>query len=390
MNRIASLAMRDKGVLAGLAFTLLLGIIANGALHAGNFDMAAKGSGSGAVGLATAAQASGIVMAAPLLVLLTRAVRRVNLALVAGGLTAVGFLSIFAGSSVAAVVPGRFLLGCGIGLGMAFSEYVIISRARPGLRPLFVTAFGVVLAGGHALGTLLMGFNQFSPVLLILPVLLVVGSVLLSKWGQLPPQQGEERPRDLWRLITISPAIFLAAALFGFLDNGFLTMLPDFFARAGIEREGLVIASFAAFAGICAFQIPAGLLAARFEPFGLLRGIILLLIGGIMLTAFAVDVAAIRIPMVFVLGGMLDILYTVGLISLAATVPRQHMAAANACFVSFCGLGEVGGPLVTGPTLQFGGFDGGIIMILYLLVAYWIGSALLQFHKQTQAVSLPL
>jgi predicted MFS family arabinose efflux permease len=129
--------------------------------------------------------------------------------------------------------------------------------------------------------------------------------------------------------------------------------------------------SFAAFAGIVAFQIPAGLLCLRIAPLPLLRCTVLALIVCVMAIAAVADLAGPRGVAVFVLGGLIDLVYTVGLITLANSVARDRLAIANACFVSFCGLGEVAGPAVTGPALAAFGLGGAIGVVLLLLAAYW-------------------
>jgi hypothetical protein len=374
--RIMRLAIADRAARAGLGFALVLGFAANGALHAGNFQQAAAGSAAGAVGIATAVQALGIVMAAPLLKLLS--IRRVtpNLALISAVLALSGFLGVFFLPGFAGGLAARFTLGAGVGLGMTIAEYLAVSRPHAALRPVLATAFGVLLAAGHALGTLLTSTMAESPLVLFSAFLLACSALAAAPWGRLPqPQHRQAGSADFHRVMAVSPAVFLAAALFGFLDNGLLTMLPDFMAEAGIGRADMVATSFAAFAGICLLQVPAGWLCLRFDPMQVLRAAVLALIAGIMILALTVSAPGARAASVFFLGGLVDVLYTVGLLSLAAHMPRGQMAAANACFVSLCGVGEVAGPLVTGPGLERWGLAGGLTPVLYLLVIFWLVSA---------------
>ena len=366
---------REKAALLGLLLALLFGLVANGALHAGNFDMSRLGAGSGLIGYATAAQALGIVMAAPLMALLTRGGRRVNLALISGGIAGVGFLGIFFAKGIVLMFAARFLFGCGIGLGMAFTEYVVVSQVRRDVRPVFAMLFGILLAGGHAFGTLLTGWIGGSVLLQVLTLATVAGAVMLAPWGYLKHQDDRFAIRDLPRILALSPATFLAALVFGFLDNGLLTMLPDFLWHSGIERANAVSTSFAAFAGICAFQIPAGMLAMRVSPLVLLRAAVLGLIAAVIGTMVAADITIVRLTMAFVMGGMVDVIYTIGLISMATQLPRNRLAAGNACFVSLCGIGEVTGPAVTGPALDNLGLAGGAGVVLLLLAAFWAGSS---------------
>lgn len=380
--RLAGAVLADRVALLGIGLALVTGLMANGALHAGNYRQALDGSTSTSLGIVTAAQALGIVMAAPLLALLTGERRSANVAIAAGALTGTGFLSVFFAPDFAAELAGRFVLGCGVGLAMAFSEYLVISRAPRHIRPLRAMAFGVLLAAGHAAGTLLTGLPQLLPVLIILSLLTIGLSLLLAPQGLLPQQHRMAGLSDLTSVIRLNPAIFLAALLFGFMDNGFLTLLPDYFVAGGLDRSEVILTSFAAFAGICACQIPAGALSMRFEAFAVLRVTVLLLIAGVLALMLLMNNPLARLPLAFGLGGLVDVIYTVGLVSLAASMPRHRMAAANACFVSFCGLGEVTGPLATGPALGHMGLGGGVFVVIALLSAYWIGSSRAARHPE--------
>lgn len=382
--RLAEAVFADRVALLGIGLALLTGLMANGALHAGNYRQALDGSTSTALGIVTAAQALGIVMAAPLLALLTAERRSANLSITAGALAGIGFLSVFLTPAFAIELVGRFVLGCGVGLAMAFSEYLVISRAPRHIRPIRAMIFGVLLAAGHAAGTLLTGLPQLIPVLVVLSALTIGLSLLLAPQDILPQQHQSAGFSDLTSVIRLNPSIFLAALLFGFMDNGFLTLLPDYFVAGGLDRSEVILTSFAAFAGICACQIPAGVLSMRFEPFTVLRMTVLLLIGGVMMLMLLMNNPMARLPLAFGLGGLVDVIYTVGLVSLAASMPRHRMAAANACFVSFCGLGEVTGPLATGPALDHMGLSGGVLIIIALLAGFWIGSARMVPRAETR------
>ena len=372
---IAARILRERVALAGLLQAFIFGLIANGTIHAGNFRLTQLGAGSSFIGYATALQALGIVCAAPLLVLLTQRARPANLALTAGGLAALGFVGSFLASGWAAIAAARFVLGCGIGLGMAFVEYLVVSQVRRDVRPVFAMLFGLLLAAGHALGTLLTGQTSQPFVLAVLAAAILGGTFATAPWGRLRHHRQVLSFKELPRIVAISPAVFAAAALFGFLDNGFLSMLPDILQTAGQAKTQTILTSFIAFAGICAFQIPAGLLCLRVAPYPLLRFTVLMLIVAVMMLAMVTSTVALRGPTVFVLGGLVDLVYTVGLITLSNAVPRSQMVMSNACFVSFCGLGEVAGPAVTGPALGALGAGGAIGVVLFLLAAFWFFSA---------------
>lgn len=374
-QRIFKRVTRERVALLGLLLAVVFGITANGALHAGNYRMGQNGADTSLIGYATAVQALGIVMAAPLMVLLRRMNKHSNLALMAGAAAGTGFLGTFFSDSIGMTFASRFLLGAGIGLGMAITEYLVVSRVRRDVRPVFAVMFGILLAAGHAAGTFLTIMLAVNAILLTILAALLIGSLLLAPWGRLPDEQDDFSFRDLPRIISLSPATFLAAGLFGFLDNGLLSMLPDFFFHSGITKDDMVLTSFAAFAGVCAFQIPAGILVMRYPPALLIRAAVLALIAAVMIMLQTANIQMVRIPMAFILGGLIDVIYTIGLVNLAIDLPRRSLAGANACFVSVCGLGEVMGPTVTGPSLQSFGVGGGTGVVLFMLVGCWFAWA---------------
>src|SRR4051812_14302009 len=73
---------------------------------------------------------------------------------------------------------------------------------------------------------------------------------------------------------------------------------------------------------------------------------------------------------VFLLGGLCDAFYTVGLAALANRVPKAQLAAATGCFVGFCGAGEIAGPLVAGVGLDMAGAGALILPFAVLMSAY--------------------
>jgi len=374
-RRLLHRLIRERAAILGLAMTFLLGLVANGAIQAGNFELTLRGVSSSAIGYATAAQAFGIIAAAPLLALISTNYRRANVVIIAGAVTAFSFLAVFISDNWLLGLLTRFSLGAGVGLAMAFMEYIVISQVRRDVRPVLATLFGVTLAAGHASGTLLAGQTGAPFMVIALAAAVMVGALILSPWGRLKADRERVPLRALPGIVSLSPAVFAAAALFGFLDNGFLSMLPDIFHHAGFDKEEMIFTSFMAFAGICAFQIPAGIMCLKFEPFALLRGTVLALIVLLMAMAMTLDGDTFRIATVFVSGGLIDLIYTVGLISMANAVRRDRLVSANACFVSCCGIGEVAGPSVTGPALDYVGVGGAIGIVLALLALYWIFSA---------------
>jgi hypothetical protein len=87
------------------------------------------------------------------------------------------------------------------------------------------------------------------------------------------------------------------------------------------------------------------------------------------------------------LGGLLEGLYTIGLICIAKYCRGVDIAAANGCFVSVCGLGEFVGPLVTGTSIHYFGPSGFVIGLAIALCLYVVVVANLKRDEQICSVT---
>jgi len=81
---------------------------------------------------------------------------------------------------------------------------------------------------------------------------------------------------------------------------------------------------------------------------------------------------ALLFPLMVLLGGACDGFYTLGLAVMSRSVPRQQLAAGNACFVALCGAGEIAGPLLAGGGTALAGPGGLIGAFAVLLLAYCV------------------
>jgi len=73
---------------------------------------------------------------------------------------------------------------------------------------------------------------------------------------------------------------------------------------------------------------------------------------------------------VFGLGGLIEGLYTVGLICIAKYYRGLGISSANGCFISLCGFGELVGPLATGTSMQYLGAQGFVLALAAVLALY--------------------
>src|SRR5690606_31960775 len=104
-------------------------------------------------------------------------------------------------------------------------------------------------------------------------------------------------------------------------------------------------------AGNIVSQIPLGYLADRFDRRLLL--VICALIGAVTIAALPlVQGTMLVMPVIFIFGGVVSGLYTVGLTLLGQRVKGSDLAAANAAFVMMYNFGGLAGPAIGGMAMQ--------------------------------------
>jgi len=255
--------VKERQPLLALYFAFAFGFAANGAIYASNVAQHELGSAGWQIGLSTAAQALGVALAAPLIWLLSRAKRPVNLPILSCIVAALGFLAVAIHEHWTLVALSRFVFGCGVGLGVAHAEYTAIARVRSDLRPVMVGLFGLAVGAGHMLGTLLTEYLGVWPIRLAVCGLIASSVVLIGYKRTLTPIPALSSPQGVWQMMRLMPAAFAAPVLFGFLDNGLLAMLPSYAMQLGLPASQVTALSFWAFAGILVFQLPVGMLCAK-------------------------------------------------------------------------------------------------------------------------------
>jgi MFS family permease len=165
----------------------------------------------------------------------------------------------------------------------------------------------------------------------------------------LPSRQGHR----ISLFIRLAPLGFFSAFLFGFIDNGPVSLLAVSGAQKGWSDASSALLVSVVTLGSIVFQLPVGWAIDRFKPWrvfltGALTAIVLLVtLPHIWATT------ALVILYVIGLGVVMEGLYTVGLADVGRRVPAAHLSAANAYLVAVCGAGEIVGPLVTGIALDF-------------------------------------
>lgn len=272
-------------------------------------------------------------------------------AVVVAAATMLAFKAVF---SFAAWFPLRFVFSAAIGCLFVLSEYWINAVAPPGRRGLVMGVYATVLALGFAAGPAvlaLVGTSGWPPYLAGAALICVAALPLLLARG-LSPAIGHGPARSVVSMIRVAPVATVAALVFGAVETGGFAILPVYGVALGMSAEGAAFLVSVVALGNVALQIPIGLVSDRVDRRLLLLAAALVGVAGSLAMPLAAGSAVLLPALLFVWGGVVGALYTVGLAHLGARFTGPDLAAANAAFVILYNVGMIVGPPAIG-----GGLD---------------------------------
>ncbi|MHC1549175.1 MFS transporter [Phyllobacterium sp. K27] len=262
------------------------------------------------------------------------------------------------------------------------SEYWINAAAPPQRRGLVLGIYGTVLSMGFALGPWLfaqIGSVGITPFAVGFGIIIVAMLPVLFAWKESPDFHEEEHvpfAPFIWAVPTATAAVFV----FGAVETGGFALFPVFGARIGYSEANAALLLTTIGLGNVLMQIPIGLLSDHVRD----RRKILLactLIGllGMGLLPFIYYSWYLVAALLFVWGGAVAGLYTVGLAHLGSQLKGRELASANAAFVFCYAVGMLVGPQAIGIGMDMMGPSGFAVALALFFAAYalLIGSRLL-------------
>jgi MFS family permease len=177
-------------------------------------------------------------------------------------------------------------------------------------------------------------------------------------------------------MIAMAPATFAAAAVFGAIDAGMFGLFPVYAVRSGYSEAHAALAVTAMAVGSIVFQYPLGVLTDRMNRRHLLAlcagtGII-----GAIIMPFVVAMPLLMYYLLFVWGGWVLGIYSVGLTLLGERFRGADLASANAGFImSYC-MGLLAGPAIEGAALDAWN-PNGLLVVLGAISAAYVGYLML-------------
>jgi MFS family permease len=310
----------------------------------------------------------------------------VMLAMILAG--AVSFVSFYFATEFWMWFPLRAILHFALTVLFILSEFWISASAPPHRRGLVLGIYGTSLSLGFAAGPWIFaqvgssGFEAFA----IAFVLVVAAALPVSvAWRESPRlSRSDERPGNFWRYIWLVPTATLAVFVFGAVETGGFALFPVYGGRIGYSEANAALLLTMIGLGNVLLQIPIGMLSDHVRDRRMLLTICALvgLVGSLSIPLLADNWHAMA-AVLFVWGGVVAALYTVGLAHLGSRLAGRELAQANAAFVFCYGVGMVVGPQAVGVGIDLFGPRGfGWTLALFFAMFVLFAAARMTFGRR--------
>lgn len=268
--------------------------------------------------------------------------------------SAVSLLALYEVQSLWLWFPMRFILSCSLNSLFVISEFWINQLANDSNRGRYISLYGACTAGGFGIGPailVVMGTHGIGP-FLCGSVMLLAAVVPVFVARHSAPQVEERGKASVLQTIRLAPAALTAALVFGTIDAGLWGLFPVYAVRSGFSETSAALAITASSIGGFVFQYPIGRLADRMDRRWLLTICAASGIVGAVLTPFLMPYPILIYTLLFLWGGVVMGIYTLGLTLLGARFKGGELANANAAYVMLYAVGLLAGPTVEGIALD--------------------------------------
>ena len=268
--------------------------------------------------------------------------------------------------------PLRFFSGVAAAILFVGSETWINAIARDEERGRILGLYATALALGFGLGPAVLwltGFDGWTPFIAgaLICFLALVPLVLIPAARRDAFGHGAV---SFFRLIPVAPATFASAAIFGAVETAILNLAPIYLVRLDYVESAAAFVIMIYGAGTITFQFAIGALADRYGYMRLLGVCAAVGVAGAALLPAASGSFASLFGLLFVWGGVIVGLYTVGLAQLGRIFSGPNLGAANAGYVFMYSAGALTGPLLSGASMDLVGPHGLALAVAVLLIAY--------------------
>jgi MFS family permease len=350
------------GIAIGLGMPLLSVILEN------------RGYSATVIGANTAVAGLASIAAAPITTpLATRfgVVPTMLVMIVAGAFAFIGF---YFAPAFWMWFPLRAILHTALTVLFILSEFWINTSTPPHRRGLVLGVYATVLSLGFAFGPWLfarVGSDGFLPFGIAFALVIAAALPVLAAWRQSPAMHGEEHGQGFWRYLLPIPTATAAVLVFGAVETGGFALFPVYGSRIGYSEADAALLLTVVGLGNVILQIPLGLVSDRIHDRRLLlAGCAVIGLAGMIVLPFISANWMATAAMLFVWGGVVAGLYTIGLAHLGSKLSGRDLASANAAFVFCYGLGMLAGPQAIGIGMDRLGPNGFSITLAVFFALY--------------------
>ncbi len=267
----------------------------------------------------------------------------------------------------------RLLLGFGLTMVFILSEFWISTAAPASKRGLVLGIYATILSLGYAAGPALLsavGSQGFAPFGVAIAATLCALIPILFAWNE-GPQLEQRQAVAFVRYLFKVPTATAAVLLFGAIETGIYALLPVYGSLTGYSEANTASLLISIGVGNLLFQIPLGLISDRLKD----RRILLAFVASIGLISMCLLPSVSEnwwqtAILLFIWGGMITGLYTVGLAHLGSKLAGNELASANSAFILCYSIGLMVGPQIIGIGMDFGGPNGFAGVLAAFFAAY--------------------
>ncbi|WP_274629196.1 MFS transporter [Arvimicrobium flavum] len=366
--------VRWLSISAAIASISVVGIAIGLGVPLLSFILEQRGYSATMIGLNTAIAGIASIAAAPIATPLAArfgVVPTILAMIVVGALSFVGF---YFAPAFWMWFPLRALLHVSLTVLFILSEFWISMSAPPKHRGLVLGIYATVLSLGFAFGPWLfamIGSQGFLPFAIAFVIVMLAAVPVLAAWGDSPPMQGGAKATGFLPYVWLVPTATAAVLVFGAVETGGFALFPVYGTRIGFsEAEAAMLLSMVGLGNVV-LQIPLGMISDRVRD----RRYLLMccaafgLAGMLVLPAVTSNWHATA-TLLFVWGGAVAAMYTIGLAHLGSRLSGRDLANANAAFVFCYGLGMLVGPQAVGLGMDMFGPAGFACSLAAFFIAY--------------------
>ncbi|MGI9413129.1 MAG: MFS transporter [Hyphomicrobiales bacterium] len=332
----------------------------------------ARGTDATLIGIVSAANPVGVLLAAPLVPLIVRRFGAVQAMLASGVVSLVSILLLPVFDSVAGWLVLRLISGFAGGVPWVITETWINVVAGDRTRGRVVALYGAIIAAGFASGPIVLtivGIAGLRPVVCF-AVLQAAALVPILLVRNIAPKLGLTGTTGLRGLVTAMPVLLAAAFLAGAVDTAFFSFLPIWGTRSGLEESFALTLLSIFIAGNILMQVPLGWLADMAGYRRVMTGCGCACILGPVLALQSIETPVVLGTVMFLWGGSAWGLYTIALTALGRRFEGGALTAANAAFVMTYTVANISGPLLAGTAMEIRNPDGLMMLMLGLGAAF--------------------